>query len=582
MRTVSIPGTLVMAAAVLAACPEAIDSRGYLTPQDAKSLPTAKDAKSSWTPDDGSAVTDPGLDSSTGVDDGTEPFDVGPDAPVADGTGPKDLPSLPDGAGPDTPFDVLADGPADLPVGPDAGPLVEFVGCDAQNPCPHPQAPMCLLPPGSQSGVCVTECSPADSDSCPPWLECVLADPGTSLSVCSKVAGEGEACSVYDGTICTGDLYCLNVAEAGGSICAVLCALGETICADGYVCTATGGSEEYGACLPRPDLPECADGASCASESACVPTGAGNGVCAPTCESIGSMCGDWGTCVILELAGGGFANVCLEYQGIGSPCDAAKGMLCDGEGVCADVGAKDGWNRCIQPCGAVSCPAGTLCQPIGPAYQVDVCVPYQYALEQPLPCTDAYPCDPGGEVCLKPPGESVGVCVSSCDAGCPAGTSCHEGGCVVVADLGEACLEQSAVFCSAPAECIVDPGEQGAGWCAQACTLGGSDCPAKTTCLPTGDGDAHCLETTTFGEACSLDDGIGCEAGLSCLNLSSGSDYGFCTPECDGPGSCPTSPPGTYAECILNQGGTWHCGFMCGAWGSCPGKLTCAASGFCM
>jgi len=513
---------------------------------------------------------------------------------------PEDLPDkpdlpvesdLPDIAAPDTggdlPVEEMADDGSD--GDPDTGPeeFEPFAGCSKTEPCPYPQEPLCLMLPGEfDVGICVKQCGPG-GELCPPWHECIQPDPEMEdLKVCMKVAGLNEECSHVDGTICGDGLFCLLGLEEESPLCTSFCTMGEAICQQGTECKVTDPDDpdaDWGACLPMDDLAPCEAPGECDESEACVAVVAGYYKCAPACNQVGAPCGIYGTCVALEQPDGESAGVCLSFQGQGVVCNPQKGLPCEEGLICADLSAGDGWNRCLKPCEWGPCALGYVCKQVG-LDAAELCVPLEYALEESTPCNDAYPCKEAGFACVKPAGDGNGVCAQACETGCPEGTSCFEGGCLVVSPPGGSCLETVGVVCEKPSKCIRDKKAVGPGWCGLPCTPGQTQCPDDTKCTPTALGQNYCLETAGYMELCSLDDGIGCEAakGLTCIHFTSETDFGFCTTECSGPGTCTAEIEGGFSECMVQVSGTWYCALLCGGLGDCPDWMECSGIGMCV
>jgi len=509
--------------------------------------------------------------------------------PQPDGTVPPDGTVLPDGEVVALPDGAeLPDGvePLDVPedAGDGKGPYVPFTPCTKANAkCPE-KAEICLLLPNSDEGLCLLDCS--DGELCPPWMDCVPPDKQKpELKVCLELGPKMTWCNNKKGRICEGTLACIMPPGAEDGVCTTFCNLAdEAGCAEGATCTVVDPDDpevDWGACLASPDFPECKEPAECAAGTTCVQLKQ-TFRCAPKCAEVGGACGMFGTCVMAELPDMAQTPVCLTFQGAGEICSTAKGLPCKDGLLCADLAAADGWFRCVLPCPEGNCAPGFVCKGLE-SLGLDACIPLELAQGPQVPCNDAWPCQEAGQACLKPQGQSNGFCVPACDAGCGAGTSCQDGGCVTVAPEGGSCLESVGVFCQLPTHCVRDKGAQGPGMCLSPCTPG-QPCSGGKSCLDTSLGQAYCLIPGEFAQLCSLDDGIGCSsaAGLACLHVSADTDYGYCSVECNGPGTCPDGPAGTLSECMLKSGGKWYCAFLCGGMGgACPEGMSCSGIGVC-
>jgi len=542
-----------------------------------------------------------GLDLSLAGDTGTNGSDASAGLDLADGVAPDDnaVPppadqtGQPDGPDVVQPADTADDGlPGDAPGGDstkppgDVGEYVPFAGCSKTEPCPFPEEPLCLMLPDSDQGICVQQCA-EDGDQCPPWLDCIPPDPADlSFAVCLKLKKMYELCDNKEGELCDDGLFCVDPPGEISGLCTAFCTVGETVCPVGTTCTVLYEEQpDWGACLPMPELPACTVPGECqGSNSACVSLDPTLSVCAPECAQEGAACEEFGTCLNMPDPDGNATQVCLLLQPAGGVCDIAKGMLCNDGLVCADVDAPDGLQRCFAPCAENdACAGGQVCmEPAAPA-GIELCIPFEFAYAEPAKCNDDYPCEEEGKVCVIPPSKPHGYCVPSCDQGCAEGLSCLKGGCVVVAEKESNCLEDSGVLCLPPSVCAVDHGEDGQGWCAQTCTPGQDQCEGGTECLQVGYGQSYCMTAVGFGEKCSVDDGVACsnDDELLCLHMASNADFGYCASECEGPGSCDPLE-GTTSECIVQKGGKWYCGFLCGGSSSCPGNMDCSGFGMCM
>lgn len=530
----------------------------------------AADVAGGETPTDASAD-----DSRRAVPDGGGPPDVVADTPV-DLTADADIPDVPG----DLPAD--ADLTGDTGDMGDIGDFEPFTQCDAQTPCPFPQQPLCLLLPASDKGVCVKECQ--EDSQCPPWQDCIPTDAGVdAMHICATVAQSGAYCDNAAGIVCKAGLYCVLPPDGGEAVCTSFCTPGESICQQGTECKLMDPEDpSWGACLTVDDLPACIAPEECGDKEVCVQLVEGYYRCTPVCMEAGAPCGSFGTCVDLEQPGGETASACLTVQAVGAICSMKKGMPCDDDLKCADVGAPDGWKRCLAPCEEGQCGAGYLCQMPEGAVQ-ELCVPMEFALEAPVYCNDSYPC-PAGLVCVQEDGAAGGICAVPCDDGCSEGTACHQDGCVLLSPAGASCLVDLGVFCASGTDCIGDKGNSGAGWCAQPCEPGETVCPDDLACTDALLDQAYCLKGVGHGELCSLDDGLGCAPadGTTCIHVTGESDFGFCTPACSGPGSCEQIVPGVYTECMIQKSGQWYCAFLCGGMGSsCPEWMQCTGFGMC-
>lgn len=150
------------------------------------------------------------------------------------------------------------------------------------------------------------------------------------------------------------------------------------------------------------------------------------------------------------------------------------------------------------------------------------------------------------------------------------------------------CMLQASSSASTSAQAYLDCAASARqGDCATECAtlLGGSLCSACT--------NQHCRQTLAactadfageqiegFGAVCST--GGECLPPLTCMPLQEG-EPGYCTLYCDEPtGSCPGTPQGVLASCIMSTTGAgdpFLCGFVCRLPGNtydCPADLSCA------
>jgi hypothetical protein len=555
---------------------------------------------------DGKTIVPPGFDlpdARTG--DGTGTPDALPDGRIPpgpdilpDGTVLPDGTILPDGAilpdsslGPDSDTAVIPDGTSlpdglgqDLTPDADGGSWVPFAPCTKTEPKCSSQDEICLLLPNSDEGLCLLDCS--GGELCPPWMQCVPPDKQKpELKVCLELGPKMSWCNNKKGRICQGTLSCLFPPGAEDGVCTTFCNLGdEAGCPEGAVCTVIDLQDpevDWGACLTAPDLPECKEAAECQAGSTCVQLKQ-TFRCAPKCADVDGPCGLFGTCVMAEMVDMAQTPVCLTFQKAGEICSTAKGMPCAGELICADVGAADGWSRCVQACADGPCAPGFVCKAVA-SLGFDACLPMELALGPFVPCNDGWPCKEAGQACFKSQGMTSGICIAGCGEGCPGGTTCQGDACVTVVAEGGGCLESAAVVCQLPAQCVRDKGATGIGMCLNPC-VPGQPCGAGKNCLETSVGQSYCLVPGEYAQLCSLDDGIGCNsaAGLTCLHVAAEADYGFCAPECEGPGDCPPGPTGSLSECMLKSGGKWYCAFLCGGMGGkCPEGMGCSGIGVC-
>ena len=549
----------------------------------------------------GGSNADPSLEVLTGGDAGTTPGDIccdisrgdsmpgdlGSDGnPGEDGTGPTDQADGTEGPG-DHSGEVPEDaGDADLD--PDVLPIEEpFAPCEADQPCPSTLEPICLLLPGSETqGICVAGCSPG-ADSCPPWLQCVFPDTNRpDWGVCLDTASMGHPCDYLEGTICQPGTYCVSVPESEATICTVFCNLAETICQPGHRCITVGDEEpdpDWGACLPAPLLADCDTTSACINGFVCVDLGFESSKCAQDCPTEGLWCDNQRQCFKTLGANGSDEFACLEVKGQSEVCNPDRGVICEAGLFCSAVDAPDGWNRCLAPCNDGSCSSAEICKNQEGTEGTALCVPAEFAADKPTPCSAAYPCPLPGDTCLAVEALGYGLCLPGCDTGCPEGTVCDLGACVTWVPAGGPCLEEAGLFCPSPATCLRDKGDDTSGYCAMPCDSGLPSCQGGAACLEVPEQGTYCLLPRTYGELCSLDDGTACDStqDLTCMHLSQ-SDQGFCTPSCQGPGTCPDGPPGTQAECTIMISGKSYCGFLCGPYGSdCPQGLECSGIGIC-
>jgi len=477
------------------------------------------------------------------------------------------------------------DGDAEAP---DAGPpeYEPFFACSKDSPCPFPEDPLCLLLPESEEGICVRPCDGEDSQACPPGQECLTPDAAQpDLKVCLSRAQMNEPCAATAGIICVDGLFCVpdpKTPQAPG-ICTTYCTMGEAICQQGTECQAMDPDDlTWGACLPLDDLLPCQSADGCPAGTACAALVPGWFNCAPLCPEVGQPCGNYGLCMPLEQPDGETANVCLVIQNEHDICSLKKGMPCSEGLTCVDLGASDGWKRCVAPCDNGNCPDGSVCKLLE-GIELQACVPLQFAFGDTIPCGPSLPCEAPDQVCVAATADGNGLCAPSCDSGCTDQTTCLNGGCVLVSPAGGACLEENGVFCEPQALCIRDAGEYGPGACAIPCTPGVTDCGGDQKC--TGVLEASfCLDVAGFSELCSLDESTACDPDLplTCVKIGSDADFGFCTVTCDGPGTCPQELPGIYVECMINMNEASYCGFLCaGMVGDCPEWMECAGFGMC-
>ena len=469
----------------------------------------------------------------------------------------------------------------------DVGVLVPFAGCSENNPCTHPDAPLCLLLPSlDNEGVCVKKCT-VGADDCPPWLECtpVNADQ-PDFAVCLEVLNKNQPCSNLDGQVCKDGLYCaLKEGDEGAGICTTYCTVGETLCSNGYTCTVLYQDQpDWGACLPVDPLPTCSDGEQCSEAAVCVAVVPEVAVCAASCPDEGNQCGQAGNCISLPVPGApdSTALACIALGKAGEICLPEKGLSCQDTLFCTDVKSPDGWNRCLAPCDAGSCQAGLLCVHDISYPEQGLCTPFAYAFPEPVHCNDLYPCPEPDTVCVSSGDD--GLCLPTCDAGCPEHTTCMDGACMLAVPPHAPCNEAVGILCMEPAQCITDPGKSGSGWCAPPCTPGQNLCSLGTTCVETVLGP-YCLQTADYGQLCSLEHGMACDPAqnLKCIAVSPDSGWGFCSPECSGPavGDCPDLGD-AYVLCNFKQSGIWYCAFSCFGVQSCPEGLECSQIGICM
>ena len=494
------------------------------------------------------------------------------DEESGDGLNPEDGQLTPDLTG-----DSLEDGVSET-----TGPEELFAECSASQPCKSPIAVLCLLLPDSDTGICVPECGEGEEE-CPPWLECVQPDGSNpDLKVCLEIADQNELCDTIQGIICKSNYFCLAPPDGGKTMCTTFCTPGEGICQPGTTCTIMDSEDPtWGACLTIPDFTECDPDVDCKPGEVCVELVPDFARCAPACAEPDTACGSFGKCTELDTPAGAKANACLTWQEQGEICNPVKGMPCVTGTKCFDMGAPDGWDRCVAGCSGVPCDPGYVCKaPLEGAFPV--CYPLEFAIADPIACNASFPC-PNGELCLNEGDGGSGICIPNCDGGCPEGTECVDGGCLVVTGFGGSCLPQKGVACAPPAECLTDPGQQdSAGFCSRPCVPGGEPCPQQEgSCVTLSETESFCLQTADYGGLCSLDDGIGCAAGLTCIHIGNATDNGYCTPVCDGPGTCAQDVPEAVAECMLQQSGNWYCGFLCTGGISCPDGMTCAGFGMC-
>lgn len=483
----------------------------------------------------------------------------------------------------------IPDGPADGMATGDifAETVQPFEPCSQGTGCKNPDQPLCLLLPDSEEGVCVKPCAEGQGQ-CPPWLDCIQPDPGNpQLKICMEQSGAGEPCSAADGVICESGLFCVQDLVGNPPQCTSFCNIGEAVCPKGTDCTPIDPEDpepDWGACLPVPDLPSCLASGDCQETEACVEAVTGYFKCVLSCAEPGLPCAVYGSCVPLLQPDEEQANACIIYQGPGEICSPEKGLLCEDGLTCADVGAPDAWNRCLQSCTWGPCLSGYACKEL-PGQVDKLCVPVELAGDGLVACNPDYPCPEPVQACVPIPGQINGLCATSCEAGCTALETCYEGGCLPVVPPGSACLETAGVVCAPPSQCVRDPGADGPGWCAVPCDESPENCPEPTKCVVSAGGGSVCLDAVGYAELCSLDDGIGCDPdlGLSCIHLFNEEDFGFCTKSCTGPGTCDMELPGTYPECMIQKAGTWYCAMICGAMGAkCPDWLSCSGLGMCL
>ena len=462
---------------------------------------------------------------------------------------------------------------------------MEFQSCDEANQCTSLNQPSCLLLPDSPKGICVKPCQPGGSD-CPPWYECAAIAPDALESgYCLDVAKAQEPCDFSKGLTCAENLYCIAHPDTGASICTNFCTTGESICQVGLSCTPLEDDPSWGACLPLAELAVCDGQSSCLGASSCIMTTPASSHCAPQCEQVGSPCASHGSCVAMPAYGGGTESVCISEQSVGQICAPEKGLPCSNDATCSDVGAQDQWKRCLASCQADKCESG-VCQKHVEWPESGLCVPLEYAFEQSVACNEGYPCVELGKTCVSLPETDDGICVDSCEQGCPEGSSCSGGGCVVTVGSGEQCLATSGVFCAPPADCRGVSEGAGQGYCALPCIPGDDSCGFSQDCLDDGSGDDYCLTPADYGEPCSVSAGVACAGSsdeLTCVKMGDDSKFGFCTPGCEGPGgTCPTAPDGKIAECVFQTGGSWFCVFLCMGGDGCPSGMSCSNFGICM
>jgi Cys-rich repeat protein len=401
------------------------------------------------------------------------------------------------------------------------------------------------------------------------------------------------------GRTCLADLNTCSPKECGDLVDSVelMCASGLTCNTDGpyrFSCSSPTGPTQ---CNSEADCVGAAEGASCCS-----------GLCAMTCDPPLTQPD--------MMMGGDVPPVDMGLQ----PIEADLCTPCSGDNACSPLGegAKctpiGSGSFCTSACsGGSDCPSGFTC-----LTSLSQCVPtsFECVACQQTPCAAGEFCDLSTGECGPPQGLCGGcsddegcagtnvcktvsgnaLCVQACDAGCPMGTTCTDGGCIPDSGQCDACAgscggdtpfcvaeESRCAECGSNSDCadglrcdlmthtcteglpagmcITDADCQGGVCFTGSCVecFQDSDCPARNTC-----------DTNSFTCQYSPCSGVECQRGSTCDAAT-----GRCAPGCTSNQDCVLPD---VMECNPATGQCYYTDGTC----DLAGDAVCAPGGQCM
>lgn len=354
-------------------------------------------------------------------------------------------------------------------------------------------------------------------------------DDQAALCAAYPTGGYGSPCSADTGCDRSTGLHCVASALADGGTSSKYCSAGcnyvqgnGNSCAPPFACQPTTAVKQpspqpftsSGACLINAN-PVVQVGNPCTT-GALNCSGIGNGTCLPsevagvdsqlpsgypawkygycTQDCSTAKCPSGSACYPLGEVDGGAVSECLRLCRTATDCRAdysdPKGPFY----ACSPLGGLDGgYGACIPACHSDSdCGSNAYCRTCD-----GVCIPRQQpSIEIGDPCNS--PTDCGiGQVCIKFPASTIGVCSAPCDtacSACPNGSTCHSVG----ASGENYCLRDCVDgTCGKLQQCAYVSGGNGRG-CEPQCT-GPSDCPSGLTCS-----GGQCSPSNPDAGACDL------------------------------------------------------------------------------
>lgn len=429
-------------------------------------------------------------------------------------------------------------------------PIKPFAPCDKKKKCLDSEQSLCLFLPSKEEGICVKPCKINQPNQCPSWQECEPIGTGKpDEGACFEVIYNGEACSVFEGTMCNAlkKEYCLDkTGSTTVGVCTKFCIPNQSSCPWWQECIKI--SNQSYACFDREPPPSCEQG--CPDGKVCVGEG-----CLKECKVQGEC--DTGT-FCMEI---GNKKACIPSKvGVGGVCAPRYGLMCrDGLSCVIPTNSLKGY--CVSQCSSnKDCPTFTTCIN-------NKCIPYDRIDPLAKPCTDLMPCKDPGRKCIKV-SEGLSMCLIPCIAGgpCPSGTECHEGGCVHISKLGEICGPDRGIICEKGLSCdITESEDHHFGVCTKTCP-----CPEGFECV-----SGKCARLADNGKECSIVGGIYCNQGFDCLILDGSLRRGICSAPCNMGENCVPPFQGANAQCLY-PGNPSHCGLLCSdLGGECPDFMTC-------
>jgi hypothetical protein len=361
---------------------------------------------------------------------------------------------------------------------------------------------------------------------------------------------DGKACS-YSSDCKSG--LCFPDPGTESKYCRTKCDPGAgTGCSGSFKCIAFPGdvTGTKGGCVPKAQLPEKADGASCDIDWQCASgycyydAELGSSTCRKTCNPASPNCPSGEACMEVGYNTG----ACLP-----APDPQPEGSWCLHHyecttGYCVALPGTDK-KACRNACTSGSgCANGYQCV----FYDdpgVGACMPVGKDLGEV--CSSSTECTT--QICWSQSGASV--CLPPCgDAGCPDGFTCYE-----MSPYGAVCIEQAGTFADGAA-CVTDKqclsGICLSGICRVPCLVLSPDCPAGQGCVPLNSGTSGaCVApgTGALGTACASD--FACQS-LLCVDLPA--EARVCTTPCYlGSASC---GPNRVCHAVPELTGLGACG----------------------